>query len=45
MSKQKEAGSIRIAKPKVKRKGVHAKTKTSKNKHAKNYKKPKVSQG
>lgn len=32
-------------KPKVKRSGVHAKTKTSKNKLSKNYKKPYKSQG
>ncbi len=32
-------------KPKVKRPGVHAKTKSSKNKNSKNYKKPKVGQG
>jgi hypothetical protein len=30
---------------KVKRKGVHAKTKSSKNKNSKNYKKPYVGQG
>lgn len=32
-------------KPKVKRKGIHAKTKQSKSKTAKNYKKPYVGQG
>lgn len=32
-------------KAKVKRKGVNAKSKTSKNKGSKNYKKPKVGQG
>jgi hypothetical protein len=32
-------------KTKVKRKGVHAKSKTSKNKNAKNYKKPYKAQG
>lgn len=32
-------------KPKVKRPGVHAKTKQSKNKTSKNYKKPYVGQG
>jgi hypothetical protein len=31
--------------PKVSRPGVHAKTKTSKNKNSKNYKKPYVGQG
>jgi hypothetical protein len=34
---------VRIAKPKVKRKGIHAKTKMSKNKNSKNY--VKVSRG
>lgn len=34
-----------ITKSKKKRKGVHAKTKTSHNKKSKNYKKPKVGQG
>ena len=33
------------AKPKVKRPGVHSKTKTSKNKNSKNYVKPYNSQG
>ena len=33
------------AKPKVKRPGVHAKTKQSKNKNSKNYIKPYVAQG
>lgn len=32
-------------KPKVKRKGVHAKSKSSKNKNSKNYKKPYRAQG
>jgi hypothetical protein len=32
-------------KPKVKRPGVHAKTKMSKNKNSKNYTKPYVAQG
>ena len=32
-------------KPKISRKGVHAKTKQSKNKNSKNYKKPYVGQG
>ena len=34
-----------IAKPKVKRPGVHAKTKTSRSKNATNYAKPYASQG
>jgi hypothetical protein len=34
-----------VAKPKVKRPGVHAKTKTSVLKSSKNYKKPYVGQG
>jgi hypothetical protein len=34
-----------MEKPKVKRKGVHSKTKQSKNKNSKNYKKPYVGQG
>jgi hypothetical protein len=34
-----------IAKPKVKRPGVHAKTKTSKSKNATNYTKSYISQG
>tara|TARA_R100000742_G_C4277426_1_gene99283 strand:+ start:458 stop:592 length:135 start_codon:yes stop_codon:yes gene_type:complete len=36
---------VRIEKPKVKRKGVHAKSKTSKNKGSDNYKKPYNRQG
>ena len=36
---------VRLAKSKVKRKGVHAKTKQSKNKNSVNYKKPYVGQG
>ena len=43
--KGQTATSIRIVKPKVSRTGVHAKTKTSKNKTSKNYKKPYVGQG
>jgi hypothetical protein len=40
------AGSVSfIKKPKRKRPGVTAKTKQSKNKHSKNYKKPYVGQG
>ena len=33
------------AKPRIKRKGIHSKKKTSKNKSSKNYKKPYRSQG
>ena len=36
---------VRIEKPKVKRKGVHAKSKTSKNKGSDNYQKPYNRQG
>ncbi len=39
MGKQ-TVSTTRIAKPKVRRKGVVAKSKTSKNKCSKNYKKP-----
>ena len=35
----------KVVKTKVKRKGVGAKTKTSKNKGSKNYKKPYIGQG
>lgn len=46
MAKQKgQTATVRIVKPKVSRKGVHAKTKTSKNKGSKNYNKPNVGQG
>lgn len=38
-------GNLTIVKQKKKRKGVHAKTKTSKNKISKNYKKQYNSQG
>jgi len=44
MAKQNISG-IRIAGPKKKRKGVHAKSKTSKIKRSKNYKKKSVGQG
>jgi hypothetical protein len=44
MKKQKDVSSF-IAKPKVKRPGVHAKTKTSKTKTSKNYSKPYKKQG
>lgn len=36
---------VRVVKPKIKRKGVHAKTKMSKNKNSKNYVKPSRGQG
>lgn len=36
---------IKAVKPKIKRKGVHAKTKTSKSKHSKNYVKLSRGQG
>ena len=41
------SGDLRthLKKPKVKRKGIGAKSKTSKNKRSKNYKKPYKSQG
>ena len=46
MAKAKgQAVSNFLAKPKVKRPGVHAKTKQSKNKNSKNYVKPYVAQG
>ena len=44
MKKQKDISSF-IAKPKVSRPGVHAKTKTSKTKSSKNYKKQYKGQG
>lgn len=44
MKKQKDVSSF-IAKPKVKRPGVHSKTKTSKTKTSKNYSKPYKKQG
>ncbi len=37
--------SLHLEKPKKRRKGVHAKTKTTKNKGAANYKKPYQGQG
>jgi hypothetical protein len=46
MAKQKaQTATTRLVKPKVSRKGVHAKTKTSTNVNSKNYKKPNVGQG
>ncbi len=44
-TKKGQTTTIRIVNPKVSRKGVHAKTKTSKNKGSKNYNKPNVGQG
>jgi hypothetical protein len=44
-TKKGQTATVRIVKPKVSRKGVHAKTKTSKNKGSKNYDKPYVGQG
>ena len=44
MAKQ-TTGATRIATPKKTRKGVGAKSKTSKNKNSKNYKKRNVGQG
>lgn len=44
MKKQKDISSF-IAKPKVKRPGVHSKSKSSKNKNSKNYVKPYNKQG
>lgn len=37
--------AVKLVKPKVNRKGVHAKTKQSKNKNSKNYTKPYGGQG
>jgi len=36
---------LHLAKPKVKKPGVHAKSGSSRNKRSKNYKKPNVGQG
>lgn len=44
MAKQ-TTGSARLKTPKKKRRGVHSKKKTSKNKNSKNYKKINVGQG
>jgi hypothetical protein len=43
--KKGSASTNRISKPKVKRPGVHAKTKSSVNKHGKHYKKKSRGQG
>jgi hypothetical protein len=45
MAVKANTATIRVAKSKVKRKGVHAKTKQSSNKNSVNYKKPNVGQG
>jgi len=44
MAKEHSSSSL-MEKPKIRRSGVHAKTKTSKTKKAKNYKKPYRGQG
>lgn len=41
----KQTIAIKVEKPKINRKGVHAKTKTSASKTSKNYKKPYRGQG
>ena len=43
--KSSSTATIRKEKPKVSRKGIHAKTKQSKNKNSKNYFKRSVGQG
>jgi len=43
--KKQTSVKIHLAKPKVKRPGIHAKTKQSKNKNSKNYVKSYISQG
>lgn len=45
MAKVIASTSTRLVTPKIKRKGIVAKSKTSKNKNSKNYKKPNVGQG
>lgn len=45
MAKVKESGVLRKTTSKVTRPGIHAKTKTSKSKHSKNYKKAYKGQG
>ena len=45
MPRNRVVSTIRVEKPKVRRKGVHAKTKTSKLKASKNYKKAYKGQG
>jgi len=44
-AKSSTSSSGHIAKPKKRRPGVHAKSKTSRSKRSKNYRKPYVSQG
>ncbi len=44
MAREQSSSSL-MEKPKIRRSGVHAKTKTSKTKKAKNYKKPYKGQG
>jgi hypothetical protein len=43
--KRQTSVKVHLGKPKVKRPGVHSKTKTSKNKSSKNYVKQYISQG
>lgn len=47
MAKKNKVSEVKVfkAKPKAKRPGVHAKTKTSKNKGSQNYQKPYNKQG
>lgn len=45
MPRNRVVSTVRVEKPKVRRKGVHAKTKTSKLKASKNYKKTYKGQG
>jgi|TARA_B100001939_G_C16850652_1_gene577297 hypothetical protein len=45
MPRNRVVSTVRVEKPKVRRKGVHAKTKTSKLKASKNYKKAYKGQG
>tara|TARA_S200002703_G_scaffold157858_1_gene166773 strand:+ start:1582 stop:1722 length:141 start_codon:yes stop_codon:yes gene_type:complete len=45
MPRNRVVSTVRVGKPKVRRKGVHAKTKTSKLKASKNYKKAYKGQG
>lgn len=45
MAKQATTNIMKLKTPKVKRPGVHAKSKTSKIKTSKNYKKPYAKQG
>ena len=45
MAKQATTNTMKLKTPKVKRPGVHAKSKTSKIKSSRNYKKPYAKQG